>query len=327
MIVVVILVVTTGCRQGAGRLDIDVSGVAVQEVKIGRYDRDLFAIPPAELAEGLKQLQPRYRFFLGNEVEDPAGIEQIRQYLENPRTIEFQKAVAAKYPSLAPVEKELTDAFRHLRYYNPGAPVPNVYSYISGGDYQHPVELADSVAIIALDTYLGTDYPAYLADGVPRYRLERMQPEYITADVVRLLAARYCPENPEAMTLLDQMVDAGKRSYWTEAMLPSARPGIFFGYSPAQERWIRDNEAHLWAAMIENKMLYSTDGKYARMFFADGPNTAEFGNESPPRMGEWIGWRIVHSFMQANPDVSLEALLRERDGQKILTLSDYKPEK
>jgi uncharacterized protein YjaZ len=110
-------------------------------------------------------------------------------------------------------------------------------------------------------------------------------------------------------------------------MIPSTADRLKIGYSEAQYNWILKNEQHVWAAIIENRLLYTTDGQLIRAFMADGPFTAEFSRESPARLGEWIGWQIVRRYMANNDAVSLAALMAEKDAQKILTLSRYKPEK
>jgi hypothetical protein len=40
-----------------------------------------------------------------------------------------------------------------------------------------------------------------------------------------------------------------------------------------------------------------------------------------------FGMQIVHAYMENNRDVILQILMQERDAQKVLTLSGYKPEK
>ena len=319
--------IMAGCNWHKDRLKIDVSGIHIPDIRIGRYDVDLFKVSPANLANDLKKMQKDYDFFLGTNLDDPSKLDQMRVYLENPRTQDFHRAAAEKFRDLTTIEKELTTAFRHMEYYYPGIKIPKFYSYISGGDYEHPVQLADSVVIIALDTYLGKDFKSYFSDGVPQYQVERMTPEHIVPDVMKIMAGSIYPENPSAMTLLDQMLEAGKVHYWLDAMIPDDPVNLKFGYTPAQVEWIEKNEVHVWAAIIGNRMLYSTDGKNIRTFLADCPSTAEFGNGSPPRMGEWIGWQIVKSYMEKNSETSLQELLREKDGQKILTLSGYKPER
>jgi len=325
--IVVLAFLTTACNWHKDRLKIDVSGIKIPEIHIGRYDNDLFNVPAGDLASGLKRIQKEYAFFLGTNLDDPGKLEQMKVYLENPRTQDFHRESAKKFTDLRSIEKELTEAFRHFIYYYPGMKIPSFYTYISGGDYEHPVQLTDTVVIIALDTYLGKDFKPYFSDGVPQYRADRMTPEHIVPDVMKTMATTMYPGNPDAMTLLDQMVDAGKIQYWLDAMLPDCPVNLKFDYTRAQVDWVTKNESHVWAAMIENKMLYSTDGKYIRMFLADGPNTGEFGNESPSRMGEWIGWQIVKSYMESHSEITLKDLFSEKDGQKILTLSGYKPER
>ena len=50
-----------------------------------------------------------------------------------------------------------------------------------------------------------------------------------------------------------------------------------------------------------------------------------YGKESPGRLGLWVGWRIVDSYMTNNKDVTLIELMGEGDAQKILEESFYKP--
>ena len=60
-------------------------------------------------------------------------------------------------------------------------------------------------------------------------------------------------------------------------------------------------------------------------YLNDGPFTAEISQESPGRLGLWVGWRIVDSYMTNNKDVTLIELMGESDAQKILEQSYYKP--
>ncbi|MFM7310984.1 MAG: hypothetical protein ACKOZY_10280 [Flavobacteriales bacterium] len=39
---------------------------------------------------------------------------------------------------------------------------------------------------------------------------------------------------------------------------------------------------------------------------------------SPPQLGPWIGWRMVHQFMAKNENYTVEMLIQEKDKQKIL---------
>ena len=75
-------------------------------------------------------------------------------------------------------------------------------------------------------------------------------------------------------------------------------------------------------------MLYSTDSKLANRFINPAPFSKfylEIDNESPGRVGAWIGWQIVRSYMKNN-EVSLKQLL-VMDATEIFNNSKYKPKK
>lgn len=317
----------TSCNWHKDRLDIDISGIRIDNVRINRYDRDLFNVPVDDLRHGLESIRNNYLFFLGTDLSDTLKLAEMRAYLQNPRNIDFHKACEAAFPDLIKTEQDLTEAFRYFFYYFPQRKIPVVHSYISGGDYDAPVRLADSVMIIALDTYLGESFMPYLSDGLPLYRVKRMTAGHIVPGCMSVMISRECPSDRSAVRLIDLMIDTGKQHYLLDAVLPVLPGHLKFGYTPEQFDWIRKNESHVWAAIIENRMLYSSDAKIIQMFFSDGPNTPEFGKESPPRMGEFIGWKIIKSFLDNHPDIPVQQIIPDKDYQSILTQSGYKPSK
>ena len=325
-VLLVFILIFCGCGRRGG-LDIDVSKIDCPELNIHRYDLDLFNANNTDLVSNLRKLQPQYRLFLGDSIDDPSRLVPLKEYLASPRNQDFIRGVRLKYPELKKTEAALNEAFKHFRYYFPSFHIPAVYAYISGGDYEYPIQFSDSVLLIGLDNYLGKEYKPYREDGVSLYRLNRMDEEYIVPDCVRLLASSNFPVETGGGSLLDLMVEAGKRLYFQDAILPSTPARIKIGYTPEQYDWITKNEKQVWASIIENRMLYSNDGRIIRIFTSDGPFTAEFGKESPPLLGNWIGWQIVKHFMEKNPEVRLPELLKEKDSQKILAGSKYKPEK
>jgi hypothetical protein len=187
------------------------------------------------------------------------------------------------------------------------------------------VMLADSVLLIALDCFLGKDFKPYQSDGLPLYKAERMIPEQIVPECMRTMINAVFPADPSALTLLDQMIDLGKRQYLLNAFLPGVSDELRMEYSADQLQWIKKNESHVWAAIIENRMLYSSDSRINRVFLSDGPCTQEFGKDSPPRLGEWIGLQVIRSFTDRNSNITLRQLLSDKSAQQILVRSGYKP--
>lgn len=324
---ILFLMLFTGCDNGKSRVDVDISKMNPLDVTIHRYDLDLFKISPDQLQQGLEKLKPEYRFFLDTDLGDSIKLTVMKEYLESPRNSGFYSAVDSQYRQVRGIEKELSSALQHYLYYYPAFKVPRVYAYISGGDYDYPVQFADSVMLIGLDNYLGRDFKPYISDGLPAYRIFRMTQAHIVPDCMKVLCKITYPDQFPANTLLGQMIEAGKRLFFLDAMIPKAEDHVKIGYTKAQYEWVIKNEAHIWAAIIENKMLFTTDGQLIRSFMADGPFTAEFSKDSPARLGEWLGWQIVRKYFKNQPDVTFQDLMDESDTQKILSKSGYKPEK
>jgi hypothetical protein len=321
------LVVFSGCGHGKRRIDIDVSNVSIPAVKIHRYDIDLFKVNPDYLQRDLESLKPEYRFFLDTDLSDPSKLSEMNGYLASQRNKQFNAAVESQFRDITQIEEDLTLALKHFVYYFPDAKLPRVYAYISGGDYEYPVQFADSVLLIGLDNYLGRDFKPYLADGLPLYRISRMTSSHVIPDCMKVFGRITYPDQEPGNTLLEQMTAAGKRLLFLDAMMPQTEDRLKIGFTKEQYEWILKNESQVWAAIIANRMLYSTDRRLIRSFMADGPFTAEFSKDAPARLGEWIGWQIVRNYFEDHPNVSLPGIMLEKDAQKILTLSGYKPEK
>jgi uncharacterized protein YjaZ len=84
----------------------------------------------------------------------------------------------------------------------------------------------------------------------------------------------------------------------------------------------------IWKYFIENKLLYSTDADLYTRFVANAPFSKfyiDIDKESPGKIGVWLGWQIVRSYMNNN-NVTLQQLL-QTSAEEIFKKSKYKPKK
>ena len=92
--------------------------------------------------------------------------------------------------------------------------------------------------------------------------------------------------------------------------------------------WARANEEQMWKYFVERELLYSTDTGLDRKFLDPAPFTKfglELDNESPGRLGRYMGWQIVRAFMEKT-DVGLKQML-DIPADEILKQSNYKPKR
>ena len=96
---------------------------------------------------------------------------------------------------------------------------------------------------------------------------------------------------------------------------PSAEKESVIGYNKSEYNWALANENYIWRYFIEKELLFSTDAKLGERFINPAPFSKfylELDNESPGRIGQFIGWQIVNSYMQNN-EVSLQQMLKGGD--------------
>ncbi len=315
------------CRQNPH--DIDVSGIQVT-IRPEQFGTDLFS--PGR--NGLKTLREKYGTFPNLFCRQiirigAAGDSMLEKGLEDfssdPGMRELYKNCAEKFSArdIDALADELSDAFRHYKYYFPRKPVPKVITFISG--YNYAIVAADSLLGIGVDMYLGDDFRAYSALGYPRYKIRRMRKEYITADCMR--GWQESEYEDDGKDFLSQALYQGKILYFLDAMLPRTPDSIKTGYTASQLAFCKKNEVNIWSFFVEKKILFSTNQNEFIRYLSDGPTTSGLPPEAPAMLGAWTGWQIIKKYMQENPSVTLDRLMEEKDSQKILNKSRYKPQK
>lgn len=317
------------------QLKINVAKIDVANVKIHRYEKSLANVNPKTLARDLKALLPEFKFFLESDLNDINNIQQIKFFITDPLFNELYNDGMKIYPDLSDIEKELTAAFKHCKYYFLNSKVPEVYSYISIFDFEQPIKFNDdSVLIIALDMYYGSKYKSYsclkLPDGkigIPSFKMYQYKKEFIVPDCMQEMAKSKIDYNKSCKSFLEEMIYQGKILYFKDAMLPDVDDTIKIAYPSKKLDWCKKNEHNIWAFFIDTKLLYSADQHKYNKFLTEGPFTSAFSKESPARIGAWIGWQIVRKYMNKNKNVSIAQLLENYDAQQILSMSGYKPKK
>ncbi|MBN4062220.1 MAG: hypothetical protein COA57_02770 [Flavobacteriales bacterium] len=320
-----------GCN--SNRLEVDVSQIDLG-IKIERFEQELFETHPDSLHIANLKFHKKYGNLYSNYVENVLGIGlvsdpvlgyNLKSFVSDKYMKQLYEDCRQKIPEMSIFEEELTDAFKHYRYYFPQKTVPQITTYISG--LQYKIVVTEKHLGIGIDMYLGSDYENYRKSGLPMYLISGMESKYLVADAMKSWVSTEIEDTIKNQTLLGAMVHQGKIMYLLDAMLPQMADSLKMGYTAQQTEWCEQNEFQIWAAMVDKKLLYTTAGKTINKFFNDGPFTSGFPKESPARTGAWLGWQIVRSFMKENTSVSVQDLMKMNKAQVILSKSGYKPAK
>lgn len=237
------------------------------------------------------------------------------------------QATRSTFADLAPVEKDLNKAFRHLKYYFPKYPVPQFLSYI--GPFDAPgVALTQNAIAIGLQLYAGKDFAFYTSEPgqqlYPAYLSRRFEKAYIPTNCVKAVLEDIYPDKSQGMPLVDQMIEKGKYWWLLNLVQPDTPDSIKTGFTQVQLDWCKANEGVIWNLLLQNDQLYSTEPSIVQLYIGEGPTTQGFPPVSPGNIGQWIGWQIVKTYLDKHPDTRPEQLLATPP-RDILDGAKYKP--
>ena len=286
------------------------------DIKVERFDKVFFETKPEDLSKVKKQ----FPFFFPEGNDDNVWLNKMQEPIWREVYTEVQK----KYSNFEPVRQVFNTLFQHVKYYFPQTRTPKVITVIGEMDYNAKAIYADSLVIVALELYLGKDHKFY---QFPNYLKQNFEEKQILPDVVSSFAYRNIPAYADK-DLVSQMIFEGKQLYAKDLLLPEYTDAEKIGYTPEQIKWCKENEAYMWRYFIEKEMLYSVDPKLTTRFIAPAPFSKfylEIDNDSPGRVGAWIGWQMVRSYMKNNT-VTLSELLKT-NAKEIFEKSKYKPKK
>ncbi len=284
-------------------------------VEVSRFDNEFAKASPADIPK-LRKAYP-YLF----PAPDSVWVAKLKDSLQ----VELRGEVMGEFSDF---EKEVADIellFKYIKYYFPKYTMPKIITVTNDVDYENRIILTDSLLLVGLDNYLGSDHKYYA--GIQRYIAAGMDRKYIVSDIANAFARKIVPR-PQGRTFLDRVIYYGKILYLKDKIMPFQTDGQKINYSEDELAWAIANEEPMWRHFVEHELLYSTDNRLALRFLDPAPFSKfglELDNESPGRLGRYVGWQIVRSFTDRN-EVSLQQLMN-LPAEEIFKKSNYKPNK
>ena len=328
--VIMLMGLLCGCGNKHQYIPKDIEAV---EVEIVRFDNAQLAVRPDSVKQDIEQLYANYELFmpifvegiLGLQAEDTAYLcEMYAQFLTDTVMGFAQTNTTAQelFANVDSLQEALNTGFSRLHFLYPEWEIPTLYLFVSG--FNSSVMYYENIMGVGVDMYLGSDYP-YYNQVVYDYQKQTMRKACVAGDVLSMYLAYHISYNSKYNRLLEQMIFRGKQLFLLAQLLPNEPVWEVIGYSKEQWDWCEQYEQAIWNRIMQKRDLFKTESNVLSSYMNDGPFTAEVTQDSPGRLGLWVGWRIVDSYMRNNKDVTLRELMNENDAQKILEQSYYKP--
>ncbi len=285
------------------------------ELKVERFDERFAKATP----ENLDQLKNEFPYLFPAQFHDSIWIQKTQDTIQQ----KLEAAVAQKFEDFSMHKSEIELLFQHFLYYFEDFTPPKIITLINEVDYHNKAIYADTLLLLGLDNFLGQEHELY--KGVHHYISKNLIPEQIAPQIAHSIAQRYVPP-PAQRTFLDLMIYHGKMLHLKQRVLPLFPEYSIIGYTPDQLDWARANESEIWRYFIERELLFSTDPRLPNRFINLAPFSKfylELDNESPGRLGQYMGWQIVNAFANST-NLSLNELLHTPADQ-LYKKSRFKP--
>lgn len=302
-------------------------------VELLRLDQDLFAAARDSSVNFSLKLYAKYGAFYKVYVEqvlqaapidDPRLPIALTRFVMDPDWSAVQQHADSVLGDLSGQRQEFDLAFGRLKGFFPDSLVPRIIVFNSGFNYG--LIPTDSVLGIGVEwfTAKGTKVLDYLApEAFPQYVKDRMFPDMLVPSGTKAWLLTHYARDVRGEDLLTNLVEEGKVLYLLDALLPETNPAYKFAFTDEQLKWCEVNEFNVWKELVAKEQLYSKKAEDVDRLLNDGPFTNGFPHESPGHIGEWIGYRMVKSYMDDHTDVSMAQLFAITDAR--IVLKSYKP--
>jgi gliding motility-associated lipoprotein GldB len=314
LFILAIILLVVSCEKEVTK-KIDVSNVDVS-VEVDRFEQKFYNAD----ANSLDELKGNYPYLFPVQ-NDSIWLNKIN----NEEEVELFERSQEIFQNFEAERSQIKNLFKHIKYYHPSFKSPKIISLITNLDYENKVIYADSLLFVSLDMYLGKNNEVY--KDFPRYLSANFDKSRLVVDIAEQISEKYFIAGKKRQ-FLDVIISEGKKMYLIDSYLPSVSNALKIGYSEEKYNWMLANESPVWKYFIEKKLLYSTDSKLYTRFIANAPFSKfyiDIDKESPGRVGVWLGWQIVRSYMKNN-NVTLHQLL-QTNAEEIFKKSKYKPKK
>lgn len=311
----------------------DVSNIKVKS-DIQRFDKDFFSIDTNNIQPALTELQKKYPSFLNDFLynilavppQPDSAAQKVKMFLHDYKPI-FDSSQLL-FENTDKMQKTIERGLQFVQYYFPKYKMPEHVITFIGPIEGYANVLTSSGLAVGLQLYLGKDFEIYHSEYIeevyPSYQSRRFEPQYVPVNCIKNIIDDIYPATNADMPLIYQMVEAGKRLYLLDKLLPETADSLKTGYTQVQLDGCYENEAMIWNYFLQNNLLYSTDPAATRDYMNDAPKTEILGEGSPGFIGQFTGWQIIKKWLEIKPETTPEQLL-QTPAKQIFEEAKYKP--
>lgn len=331
-----VLIQFTSCESAPNLPNVDHIEV---DAKIVRFDQALNALDTNNLEKEFSKLKIQYpaltelmfKQIIPIQEKESVPIEVLKDFLSNKYTQHGLDTIQKLLPDLSKEEKSLKKSFQYFKHYFPEALLPKVYAGYSDYGFQTFIfdDYQSDGICASLDLYLGEDYPYKEIDpknpAFSDYITRRYDRKFMVKKIVELMVEDQIGAL-QGKRMIDHMVYQGKKWYILKRLLPQFDESMISEFTNSQWDWCKTNEKEVWSYFLDKNLLYETNQQKIKSYVFEGPKSFGMPEAAPGRTAHYLGWKMIEQYMDETK-MSISDLIQEKDSQRILKLSKYKPKR
>ncbi len=245
-----------------------------------------------------------------NKDDDTAFFNGINRFYSNAYIQDLERSITKQ--NILSNERKLNviNGFKRLKVLFPNGKIPKSIYQINSS-FSSSVFSTEKEIAIGIERYLGPENK--LIKQLPSQEFynwikESMHAEYLERDVIAAwLMTNYIEETTE--NYASEMIRWGKILFITRVCLPEQDERIILRYNKKQFDWAQNSTKSIWKYLVENEVLFKIDEETRMNLLKEGPYTTGLPEESPDRIGQFMGYQIVSNYMNEK-EISLKELIK-----------------
>ena len=301
-----------------------------------RFDHDLLEINIESAAEERHKLYQKYGDFYSTYTEQiirigsgesDQTVHELKRFTSNPMISLVQNDIDSIFTQevIQRTNNQLELAFKRFKTVFPETEIPAVIYHNSG--FNIGVAVMEEHLGIGLDFYLGPDnriVQKLTGDQFQHYKRNKMHRDFLVSDALKYWSEIELDAYREDKNLLSQVIFSGKIAVLMDALLPEIEEHYRMHYFVNELAWANENEENIWQEFAKEDIVYGTNTFENKKWLVDAPftNVGAIPDDSPARLGEWLGKEIVLDYINDHPGIGFKELFENKDYQKILQSYD-----
>ena len=232
-----------------------------------------------------------------------------------------------RFSDLSAHKARIKSSFARLKNQFDTIPTP-IEVVFSNSNFSYNATCYNESILVGLERYIGGNHPIIIESlspsDFPDWIRNGMNEKFMDRDILSAWISTKLIKETNGYHI-EEMIRWGKIHLITEMCLRLDNNDIptseVLRWSNEEYDWAVSNEMKFWKYLMDENLLFDSNEKNRAYLLNNGPYTIGLPEESPDRMGQFLGYKIVLNYIK-NQNLALNELL-DIDYKKIL--KSYNP--